>query len=81
MPWIDFFWYDENLSHLADHKISPEEFEEVVMASRFVEFSDSGSDMVRGQTASGRWLVCIFQRIDEISILPITAYEPSKGNE
>lgn len=81
MPWFDVFWYDENIRHLAENGVSPEEFEEVVMASRFVEMSDRGADMVRGQTATGRWLICIFERIDDVSILPITAFEPTKGNE
>lgn len=81
MPWFDFFRYDENIRHLAEHGVSPAEIEEVVKAARFVEISQSGSDMVRGKTASGRWLICIFDRIDDVSVLPITAFEPSKGNE
>lgn len=28
MPWYDFFWYDENVEHLAEHGVTPEEFEE-----------------------------------------------------
>lgn len=81
MPWFDFFWYDENLKKIAEHGVSPEEFEEVVTAATSLEDSDSGSDMVRGKTSAGRFLVCVFTMIDEITVLPITAYEPTKGQE
>lgn len=46
-----------------------------------IETSDSGSDMVRGTTSAGRYLVCIFDQIDDVSVIPVTAYEPTKGNE
>ncbi|MDP1799689.1 MAG: hypothetical protein Q8K78_19505 [Planctomycetaceae bacterium] len=80
MPWFDYFWYTENVQHLAEHGVTPEEFEEVVTAARWIETSSSGSDMVRGSTAAGRFLVCVFDQIDDVSVIPITAYEPTKGN-
>ena len=83
MPWFDFFWYGENLKHVGEHGVSREEFEEVVIAATetAIETSDSGSDMVRGETAAGRFLVCIFDQVDDVTIIPVTAYEPTKGNE
>ncbi len=81
MPWFDFFWYTENIEHLAEHGVAPEEFEEVVIAAKWIETSDSGSDMVRGVTSTGRFLICIFDQLDEVSVIPVTAYEPTKGNE
>lgn len=31
MPWFGFFWTQEIIDHLAEHGVTPEEFEEVVM--------------------------------------------------
>lgn len=81
MPWFDFFWHEENLRKLAEHGVTAAEFEQVVTAAGSVEESDSGSDMVRGETNAGRFLICIFTMLDEMTILPITAYEPSRGAE
>jgi len=81
VPWYDFFWYDENLNKIGEHGVTPTEFEEVVMAAGGIEDSDSGSDMVRGETSTGKFLVCIFTMVDEITVMPITAYEPTKGSE
>ena len=25
MPWFEFFWYDENIVHLAEHEVTPDE--------------------------------------------------------
>jgi hypothetical protein len=81
MAWFDFFWYEQNIQHLAEHGVTTEEFEEAVMSARQIDVSDSGSNMVRGRTSQGRFLCCIFDRIDDVAILPITAYEPTKGTE
>ncbi len=81
MAWFDFFWYEHNVEHLAQNHVTPEEFEEVVKAARAFDVSDSWSDMVAGKTGSGRYLVCIFRKVDRVTILPVTVYEPTKGNE
>ncbi len=81
MAWFDFFWYEHNVAHLAENQVTPEEFEEVIKTARGFEVSNTGADMVAGTTASGRYLVCIFRMVDRVTILPITAYEPTKGNE
>jgi hypothetical protein len=82
VPWFDFFWYEENLQHIAEHRVTSEEFEEVVMSVPEFESSNTGADMARGYTSAGRFLVCIFTQIDAMTILPHTAYTPSpKGNE
>jgi hypothetical protein len=78
MPWYDFFWYDENLEHLAEHGVTREEFEEVVSTARRIEQSHTGADLVRGETSAGRFLVCVFVRVDDLTVLPVTAYEPEQ---
>lgn len=77
MPWFDVYWSDEALEHLAEHGVTQDEFEEVVFAARVFDESDSsGRPLVDGYTSAGRRLVCVFEYIDTISILPITAYSP-----
>lgn len=81
MPWFDFFWYEGNLQHLADNHVTAQEFEEVVTSARSFNVSRSGADMVAGTTKTGRYLICVFRMVDQITILPITAYEPTRGVE
>jgi hypothetical protein len=81
MAWFDCFWYEENLRHLAENGVTPDEFEEVVTGATDFDVSSSGSDMAQGTTSAGRFLVCLFVMLDDLSVLPITAYEPTKGNE
>jgi hypothetical protein len=81
MAWFDFFWYERNLEHLAEHGVTAEEFQHVVCHTRQRGFGHRGSNMVQGYTAEGRFLCCHFRMIDQITVLPITAYEPTKGNE
>jgi hypothetical protein len=77
-PWFDFFWYDENREHIAQHGVTPDEFEYVVCHPKITGESDSsGNPLVKGYTAEGRWLICIYEVIDDVSVLPITAYEPA----
>ena len=81
MAWLDCFWYDYNIKHLAANNVTPQEFQEVVFAARDFEISNSGTPTVRGKTSAGRYLICLFARIDAISILPVNAFEPTKGSE
>jgi len=39
MPYCRFFWYDENLEHLAEHGVETDEFEEIVCDPARVETS------------------------------------------
>lgn len=77
MAWFDFFWYEENLEHIAQNGVTAEEFEHVVCRPKIAGESDSsGRPLVKGYTAEGRWLVCIYEIIDDVTILPVTAFEP-----
>ncbi len=79
MPWFDVYWSDEALEHLAQHGVTQDEFEDVVFSARVFDVSDSsGRPLVDGFTSAGRRLVCVFEYIDNISILPITAYSPEE---
>lgn len=77
MPFYLFVWNDELEEHLAEHGVSPDEFEEVVCDPDYVTRSrSSGHPLAFGETASGKYLACIYELLDDTTVLPVTAYEP-----
>jgi len=76
MPFYFFVWTDENISHLAEHGVTQDEFEAVVCNPVATERSRStGLPVAFGFTESERQLACIYEVIDEHEIFPVTAYE------
>ena len=76
MPFYFFLWDGENDRHLAEHGVTPEEFEEVVSDPDGVEESDSsGRPIAFGSTSSGMYLACVYEMLDDTTVYPITAYE------
>ena len=58
MPWFQFFWTEENIRHLAEHGVTPEQFETAVMHAETNEWSRStGRPAIRGRDGSGRLLL------------------------
>ena len=79
MPFYTFVWDDENEAHLAEHGVSIEEFAEVVCDPDFVEESrSSGRPIAFGYTSTGRYLACVYELLDEVTVYAITAYEPEE---
>lgn len=78
MPFYYFIWTDEIIEHLALHEVTQEEFEDVVCDPDRVEQSRSSDRLVAlGYTSTGRYLACVYELIDETTVLPVTAYEPA----
>ncbi len=76
MPYYFFVWTPEIIEHLAEHDVTQEEFEEVVSHPEFEDISrSSGDPVVFGLTSNGKYLCCVFHRIDDDTIEPITGYE------
>ena len=76
MPYYDFFWTEEIIAHLAEHDVTPEDFEKVVRNPRKVDHShSSGSPAAFGYTEDGRYIIAVFEYLDDMTILPTTAYE------
>lgn len=80
MPWFDIVWDeslpDGNVAHLAEHGVSREEAEEVLMNAVSREKSrSSGRWIAFGRTASGRALAVVYEMIDEITVVPVTAFD------
>jgi hypothetical protein len=78
MPYYEFLWTDEIINHLAEHGIGREDFEEVVSnPSRISVSRSSGRPCCWGETRDGRELFCVYEFLDEMTIIPVTAYVAS----
>jgi hypothetical protein len=76
MPYFEFLWTDDLVEHLAEHGVAPEDFEEVVgRPERRGQSRSSHRPCCWGETADGRYLLCVYECLDELTIVPITAYE------
>jgi uncharacterized DUF497 family protein len=76
MPYFDFFWTDEIIAYIAEHDISPKDFERIVMNPADTDESEStGRDAAFGYTQDGRFIIAVYEHLDEMTILPVTAYE------
>lgn len=81
MPWYDFFWTDDVIEHLADHGISCEDFERVVCSPFDTDFSRASGDLAAfGYTQDRRFIVAVYEMIDDITVRPITSYEVPEPN-
>jgi hypothetical protein len=76
VPYFDFMWTDEIIAHLAEHDLGPRDFERVVMNPADMDQSDSsGLPSAFGYTQDGRFIIAVFEYLDDMTILPVTAYE------
>jgi hypothetical protein len=80
MPYFDFVWTDEIIEHLAQHGISQDDFAYVVCnpvgrgASR-----STGLPTSWGHTRDGRYIMAVYEELDELTVLPVTAYEVAEA--
>jgi hypothetical protein len=76
MDWLDVYWDAEIEAHLAQHRISRSDFEEVIRNPIGVDTSDSSGRPIRfGFAVDGRKIAVVYELIDDITVLPITGYE------
>jgi hypothetical protein len=77
-----YLWKDEIIAHLDEHDVTPDDFEFVLDHPTKKGKSDSsGRPCVWGYTEHGRYLIAIYQRLDDLTILPVTAYEVPEGHQ
>ena len=81
MPVLDFVWSEEIVEHLAEHGISQDDFEVVVCAPTSKGYSRlSNLPCAWGYTADGRYIIAVYEELDAVTVLPMTAYEvPEPG--
>jgi len=65
--------------HVSQNGISVAEFEEVVgNPDQTVTSRSSGRPAALGYTSSGRYLICVYELLDDVTVYPISAYELSQ---
>jgi len=79
MPYFEIIWNEEpdgNIEHIAEHGLTPEDVEEVILNPVDRDVSRStGLPIVFGFTADGRYILVVYEQVDDITIYPVTAYE------
>ena len=80
MPWFDIVWDeslpDWNVAQMAEHGVSPDEAEEVLMNAIGRERTRaSGRWIAFGRTSAGRDIAVVYEMIDPITVLPVTAFD------
>lgn len=77
MPFFIFLWTPEAEQHLAQHGVTRGVFEEIVSRpGRTTVSRSSGHPIAFGRTSTGRYLAGVYELVDEVTVSPITAYEP-----
>lgn len=74
--YFDFIWTDEIIQHLAEHDVTPEDFADVVCNPYRQDVSaTSGRQCAFGYVSNGRYIIAIYEMLDDATVLPVTAYE------
>ena len=76
MPYYDFVWTDDIIQHIAEHGISQDDFEYVVCHPLSRGYSrSSGLPAAWGYTADDRYIMAVYEELDQLAVLPVTAYQ------
>lgn len=77
--WVQWDSDDDqsgNVQHIAEHGVTPAEVEEVLENPVDEDVSRStGRPLAFGFTRAGRFLLVVYEEVDEQTVYPITAYE------
>jgi uncharacterized DUF497 family protein len=77
MPFYFFFWDPQRIEKLELHGVEMDDFEHIVQNPEKVEASRSSDRLIAfGYSSDGRWTACVYEMVDDDTILPITAYYP-----
>jgi DNA-binding phage protein len=78
VPYYDIIWNPEpdgNVEHIAEHDWTPDDVEAVLLHPVAEDISrSSGRPMVYGFTPDGRYIVVVYEEIDDHTLYPVTAY-------
>jgi uncharacterized DUF497 family protein len=79
MPHLEVIWIDGpdgNVRHLAEHGITREEAGDVLANPISTAVSRrTGRPIAFGFTRSGRKLAVVYERVDRMTVYPITAFD------
>ncbi len=79
MTWTHVIWDltpGGNVEHIEEHGLEPEEVDHVLRNYESKGTSQStGRPCVFGYTPDGRYIIVVYEEIDQETIMPWTAYE------
>jgi hypothetical protein len=76
MPYYEFLWTEETIEHVLEHDVSQDEFERIVRSPHSTSASySSGLPAAFGFADDGRLIICVYEHLDSVLIMPVTAYE------
>jgi hypothetical protein len=76
VPYYDFLWLEDAIEHIAERGISCDDFEHVAQSStRRGRSRSSKLPAAWGYTPDGRYIMAVFEQIDDLTLRPVTAFE------
>lgn len=79
MRWTQIIWDHTpggNVEHVEEHDLTTDEVDHVLDNYESEGMSQSsGRPCVFGSTEDGRYIVVIYEEVDEDTVIPVTAYE------
>ena len=87
MIFIRIIWDDDrnpdgNVQHIAEHGLTIEDIEHVLENSAGDQISRStGRPCCFGHTPGGDHIIVVYERVDDDTIYPVTAYEVPEPQE
>lgn len=79
MRIAELIWDDSNVGHIARHKVTPHEVEDICFSPHISVKSEHHKYVLSGQTQIGRYLNVVIERVDKGIFRPITAFEMSEN--
>ena len=82
MPYYEFQWTEDIEEHINEHGISPDDFMHVARNPVKTGYSrSSGLPAAWGYTPDGRFIIIVYDELDELTLLPVTAYEVTDSGD
>jgi hypothetical protein len=72
-------WDDENIQHIAHHSVNPQEVEDVCFGVHVSVREREQRYILSGQSAGGRYLNVVVERVGKGLFRPITAFGMSEN--
>lgn len=73
------YWNDENIEHISKHNVNPQEVEDVCFGTHIIRREGDRRYILSGQSANGRYLNVVIERVSKELFRPITAFEMSEN--
>ena len=72
-------WDDENIEHIAQHNVGPQEVEEVCFGLHISQKAGDKRYILSGQSVGGRYINVVVEQVGKGLFRSITAFEMSES--